>query len=77
MHMACCAALDHIFLQGATPDRWRWLSDPNTGYLVSRANHLLLTHIVPLAVAPHKDIIWNKIALLKVSLLLGGWWWSH
>jgi hypothetical protein len=43
------------------------LFDPNTSYSVSGAYHLL-THIVPLAVAAHNGVIWNKIAPLKVSL---------
>ncbi|PNX87656.1 cysteine-rich receptor-like protein kinase, partial [Trifolium pratense] len=67
LHMECCAALDSIFLQNATPDLWRWLLDPNAGYSVHGAYHLL-THIIPLAMAAHNDIIWNKIAPLKVSL---------
>jgi hypothetical protein len=49
------------------PDRWRWLSNSNTCYSVSGAYHLL-THIVLLTVAAYNDVIWNKIALLKVSL---------
>ncbi|PNY18126.1 hypothetical protein L195_g014883 [Trifolium pratense] len=67
MHMTCCAVLDLIFLQEATPDQWRWLPDPNIGYSVNKAYHLL-AHIVPLAVAAHSDVIWNKIALLTMSL---------
>ncbi|KAK2365229.1 hypothetical protein QL285_090004 [Trifolium repens] len=67
LDMECCAALDFIFLQDAIPDRWRWLPDPNTGYSVSGAYHLL-THIVSLVVAAHNNVIWTKIAPLKVPL---------
>jgi hypothetical protein len=36
-------------------------------YYVREAYHLL-THTVPKALDGHKDVIWNKIALLNVSL---------
>jgi hypothetical protein len=36
-------------------------------YYVREAYHFL-THTVPKALDGHKDVIWNKIALLNVSL---------
>jgi hypothetical protein len=39
---------------------------------VSEAYHLL-AHILPIALDLHKDVIWNKIALLKISLFADGY----
>ncbi|MCH91135.1 hypothetical protein A2U01_0012060, partial [Trifolium medium] len=68
MHMVCCAALDLIFLQDATPDQWRWLPDPNTDYSVSGAYHLL-THIVPL---PTKENLLRRGMTHLDSILCAG-----
>jgi hypothetical protein len=61
-------------VQGATDrgdarDCWKWYSDPDKGYSVKRAYHLL-THFVLLTVAAHYEIIWNNITSLKVSLFI-------
>ncbi|MCI82170.1 hypothetical protein A2U01_0103444, partial [Trifolium medium] len=41
--------------------------DPDMWYLVRGAYHLL-THLVQVVMAAHKDVIWNKIVALKVFL---------
>ncbi|GAU34577.1 hypothetical protein TSUD_29230 [Trifolium subterraneum] len=48
-------------------DKWIWRPDPSIGYSVGNAYHLL-THLVPVALATHNDVIWNKVVPLKVSL---------
>jgi hypothetical protein len=59
--------LENLFLQVDVVDKWMWLPDPTNGYSVRGAYHLL-THLVPVIIIVHKDIIWNKVVLLKVSL---------
>ncbi|GAU47696.1 hypothetical protein TSUD_190240 [Trifolium subterraneum] len=48
-------------------DKWMWRPDPSIGYSVRSAYHLL-THLVPVPMATHNDVIWNKVVPLKVSL---------
>jgi hypothetical protein len=62
-----CIVLKNLFLQVDALDKWTWLPDPTNNYSVRGAYHLL-THLVPVIITVHKDIIWNKVVLLKVSL---------
>jgi hypothetical protein len=44
-----------------------WLPDPSSGYSITSAYHLL-TLLIPVMMEAHKDIIWNKVVPLKISL---------
>ncbi|GAU39392.1 hypothetical protein TSUD_295470 [Trifolium subterraneum] len=48
-------------------DKWMWCPDPSIGYSVRSAYHLL-THLIPVTLAAHNDVIWNKVVPLKLSL---------
>ncbi|GAU43919.1 hypothetical protein TSUD_28600 [Trifolium subterraneum] len=65
--LECCAVLENLFLQVVVMDKWMWRPDPSIGYSVRSAYHLL-THLVPVAMATHNDVIWNKVVPLNVSL---------
>ncbi|MCH87935.1 hypothetical protein A2U01_0008816, partial [Trifolium medium] len=47
------------------PDKLMWHPDPDRAYSV-RGAYQLLTHLVSVAMAAHKDVIWNKTISLKV-----------
>ncbi|PNY13834.1 cysteine-rich receptor-like protein kinase [Trifolium pratense] len=51
--LECCVVLENLFLQ--------------VDVLECCVYHLL-THLVPIMMTAHKDVIWNKVAPLKVSL---------
>ncbi|MCH91457.1 hypothetical protein A2U01_0012384, partial [Trifolium medium] len=43
------------------PDKWMW--HPDIWYLVRGAYHLL-THLVPVVMAAHKNVIWNGFVIV-------------
>ncbi|GAU37197.1 hypothetical protein TSUD_30620 [Trifolium subterraneum] len=47
-------------------DKWTWRPEPSIGYSVRSAYHLL-THLVPVTMATHNDVIWNKVVPLKIQ----------
>ncbi|PNX94589.1 70 kDa peptidyl-prolyl isomerase [Trifolium pratense] len=67
MIFKCCAVLKNLLLEVDAIDKWMWFSRPTNGYLVRDAYHLL-TCLVSINMAAHKDVIWNKVVLLKVTL---------
>ncbi|MCI18621.1 putative non-LTR retroelement reverse transcriptase related protein, partial [Trifolium medium] len=50
-------------------DKWRWLPDFDGVYSVSSA-YYWLTHQAPMDPSSHKDVVWNKLVPLKVSLFM-------
>jgi hypothetical protein len=48
-------------------NQWKWNHDPVRCYYVSEIYHLL-THNVLIALDVYKDVTWNKITPLKVSI---------
>ncbi|MCI21952.1 hypothetical protein A2U01_0043123, partial [Trifolium medium] len=49
LYLEYCAALENLFLQVGVQDCWKWCLDPDSGYSVSGAYHLL-TNTIPLTV---------------------------
>ncbi|KAK2414519.1 hypothetical protein QL285_037103 [Trifolium repens] len=62
----CCTIVANVVLQVNSSDKWEWLPDPDTGYSVGGAYHLL-THLYPRETSPHSDLIWNKLVPSKIS----------
>jgi hypothetical protein len=56
----------NVVFQVNSSDKWDWLPDPDTGYSVGGAYHLL-THLYPRETSPHSDLIWNKHVPSKIS----------
>ncbi|MCH81942.1 cytochrome P450 [Trifolium medium] len=65
----CCLLLANVVLQVQELDKWRWLLDPDGAYSVS-STYYWLTHQVPVDPSSHKDVVWNKLVPLKVSLFM-------
>jgi hypothetical protein len=68
LSLKCCAILDNIPLQINVPDKWIWQLEPDSGYPVNGVYHLLTHGTVADTPVANQEVIWNKIAPLKVSL---------
>jgi hypothetical protein len=53
-------------LQVHTLDDWEWLPDPDAGYSVSGAYHIL-TRLNSTESYSHCELVWNNLVPLKVS----------
>jgi hypothetical protein len=62
----CCGVLANVLLQVHTLDDWEWLPDPDAGYSVSGAYHIL-TRLNSTESYSHCELVWNNLVPLKVS----------
>jgi hypothetical protein len=65
----CLSLLLSITVQAQTPDVWRWHPDPDTGYSVRDAYHLL-TSQDSFTLGAAEDLVWHKQVPLKISIFV-------